>query len=170
LTVGGAALLVPMSLEDVAATADAAQCTFEGAAVVAFGSYDPLSNASLEAQGRVSYRCLETLAAAPALRTSTPTQPTPGSGLLVRISLSTGNAGVFNRAMRGGVERLHYNLYLDATHQVVWGDGSAGTYVYSAPALLDNRVVVVPVYGRVFAGQDVTAGQYFDQILVTMDF
>ena len=52
----------------------------------------------------------------------------------------------------------------------MWGDGTGGTRTYSEQAQSDNRVVTVPVYGRMFGAQDVSAGQYFDSLVVTLDF
>ena len=67
-------------------------------------------------------------------------------------------------------ERLSYNLYIDPQRQTVWGDGTGGTRVYSEHAQPNNHVVAVPVYGRVFGAQDVGAGTYLDNVIVTLDF
>ena len=137
-------------------------CTLDGTSVMAFGTYDTMSNAHLDAQGQVSYRC----------------SPHGGSGssnsgngpLTVRISLSTGGAGTFNRRMQGDRDLLHYNLYTDAQRTTVWGDGTGGTVEYTQRAQPNNKVETIPVFGRVFGGQDVGAGQYLDNVVVTLHF
>ena len=131
-----------------------------------------MSNSPLDLQGRVSYRC------------SSHALDSKGNGngnsngnngnsngpLVVRISLSAGNAGGYNRYMSGPNDRLHYNLFMDAQRQKVWGDGTGGTTVYLEHAQPNNHVVAVPVYGRIFAAQDVRAGGYLDHLIVTLDF
>jgi spore coat protein U-like protein len=88
----------------------------------------------------------------------------------VQISLSPGLAGQFDRRMSGAMDTLRYNLYLDASRTRIWGDGTSGTEVYAAKAQPDNKVVVVTVFGRVFASQDVSAAIYLDTLIVTLDF
>jgi spore coat protein U-like protein len=139
-------------------------CVLEEASVMAFGVYDPVDNGPLDVQGRISYRCGTHVS-----RTARAAAD-PRSKLIVQISLSTGNSGRFDRYMRGSRDQLRYNLYLDGTRTQIWGDGTSGTEIYSAHAQPNNKVVTVPVFGRVFPLQDVSAGGYFDQLIVTMDF
>jgi spore coat protein U-like protein len=135
-------------------------CFLDGASVMAFGTYDSMNDTPLDVQGRVSYRCT----------------PHGGSGgaqrgpLVVQISMTQGHSASFNRYMFGNRDRLRYNLYLDSQHSRVWGDGTGGSSIYSAQAQPNNKVVVVPVFGRLFAGQDVAGGMYLDDLIVTLDF
>jgi len=132
-------------------------CELNVADVMAFGRYDPMDASALDVQGRVSYRCGKKLAG-------------DRDQIHVLISLSGGQAGTFQRYMTGGRDKLRYNLYLDPTRTQIWGDGTGGTQVYSAKAQPNNKVTVVPVFGRVFGGQDVAAAVYLDHIVVTLDF
>ena len=144
-------------------------CTLVGASVMAFGQYDPVEDAPLDVQGRISYKCgkvADTRAVVPRTRGPQPR----GEKLIVQISLSTGLSGQFDRIMRGGNDNLRYNLFLDGTRTKIWGDGTAGTEVYSAQAQPNNDVVTVPVFGRVFPSQDVAGGIYLDSLVVTLDF
>jgi spore coat protein U-like protein len=84
--------------------------------------------------------------------------------------MSRGRAGSFNRALFNNWERLNYNLYLDPTRRIVWGDGSGGTEYYSVSNPPNNTTVVVPVYGRINPLQDVSAGTYSDVIEVKILF
>jgi spore coat protein U-like protein len=141
-------------------------CALDGAAVMAFGNYDTTSNSPLDLQGRVSYRCYNEKSAD---SVDDPAAAANGK-IIVQISLSTGGSGSFNRHMNGAGEHLNYNLFLDPQRQTVWGDGTAGTRFYSEHAQPNNHVVTVPVYGRIFGAQDVGAGSYVDQLIVTLDF
>ncbi len=130
---------------------DAAQalgtCSVTSATSLAFGTYDPFSTAAVLVSGFVRHRC-----AKPALP---------------RISLSAGSGASFApRRMRSAIDVLAYNLYLDAACTQVWGDGSAGTREYIAV----TQNADVPVYGRIPAGQDVSAGTYGDVVTVTFNF
>ena len=53
---------------------------------------------------------------------------------------------------------LNYNIYLDATHRTVWGDGVLGTDVYFENNPPNGTPVIVPAYGRIPARQDPDAG------------
>ena len=141
-------------------------CILDGTPVVAFGSYDPMDDTPLDVQGRVSYMCNNS--GGDVSRTGTPV--TLGK-LIVQISLSPGNGGTFQqRYLAGGRDRLRYNLYLDPQRTIVWGDGTSGSQTYSEHAQPNGHTVVVPVYGRIFAGQDVEGASYGDTIIVTLDF
>jgi spore coat protein U-like protein len=112
----------------------------------AFGPYDPLSPAPVDAAGSVQYVC------------STPS----------KVSFSTGSSGNFaSRAMQGAQGALMYNLFVDAARTQIWGDGTAGTVLPTVPAGLFRSV---PVYGRVPARQNVAAGSYSDSLVVTFIF
>lgn len=72
--------------------------------------------------------------------------------------------------MRMGSEILNYNLYRDSTRSTIWGDGTGGsqTYTRSNPPL--NQNINVNVFGRIPAGQDVSAGSYGATVTATIFF
>ncbi|MBH0192433.1 MAG: spore coat protein U domain-containing protein, partial [Nitrospira sp.] len=87
----------------------------------------------------------------------------------VSISLSTGGSGSFNpRTLSQGSERLNYNLYLDPGHTQIWGNGTGGTLKHVSVS--NNRPAIIPIFGRIPPGQDVSAGTYSDTIVVTIDY
>ena len=170
LVVAAACACAALMLPDAPAAQQTPTCLLDAASVMSFGSYDPTSETPLDVQGRVSYRCDQN-----ATRTSVSsrgrTAPGPTGGpLMVQISLSTGNAGRFDRHMQGTHDRLRYNLFLDAQHSTIWGDGTGGTQAYISQAQPNGKVVVVPVFGRLFPAQDVSGGVYLDNIIVTLNF
>jgi spore coat protein U-like protein len=127
-----------------------AACTIS-ASGVSFGGYNVFSNTPLDASGTVTFQCSPL-------------------AVNVQVQLSRGGAPSFSpRQMRQGSTTLDYNLFLDVTRTIIWGDGTAGTLVYSA--LVAPFVdIVVPVYGRVPARQNVPAGSYTDTITATIVF
>jgi spore coat protein U-like protein len=136
-------------------SAASADCTISTTSV-AFGTYNVFNVTPVDSAGSVTYRCglWEWLL-----------------GLPINITLNTGQSGTYTaRTMRKGSESLSYNLYRDATFSQVWGNLSQGTSVYgiTRPPLL--TYVTVPVYGRVPAGQDVSAGLYTDTVVATINF
>ena len=138
-------------------------CTIVSASPVAFGNYDSITGAPLDVQGQIVYECGKGAGGK------------KGNGqvrdqLSVQISVNQGTAGTFNRQMEGGRDRLRYNLYLDAARIIIWGDGTGGTQTYAATAQPNGQLVTVPVFGRLFAGQDVAGGVYLDNLVVTLDF
>ena len=120
---------------------------------VSFGLYDVFSSAPLLSAGSVSVRCV-------GLGTGTEQ---------VSVSLSTGGSGSFNpRTLSQGSERLNYNLYLDPGYTQIWGNGTGGTLKHVSVS--NNRPAVIPIFGRIPPGQDVSAGTYSDTIVVTIDY
>ena len=120
---------------------------------VAFGFYDVFSSTPLTSAGSVTIRCVGL-----------------GRGIEpVSVSLSTGGSGSFQpRTLFRGSDRMSYNLYLDASHTQIWGDGTGGTLNHvSVP---NNRPVTLTIFGRIPPGQDVSAGTYSDTIVTTINF
>lgn len=118
---------------------------------VAFGSYNALDARASDSVGSVTFN-------------STGSSP-------LSIMLSAGRAAGFSpRHMSGGSCHLGYNLYLDAARTTIWGDGTGGTAFYTSANSAAGQNVVVSVYGRIPARQNVAEGSYADDLLVTLEF
>ena len=75
--------------------------------------------------------------------------------------------------MQGPGDTLNYNLYLDAAHNQILGDGTGGTSQDSGSATISKTspfTFIETIYGRIFAGQDPAVGAYSDSIVYTMNF
>ena len=83
-----------------------------------------------------------------------------------QIELSTGGGSYAAREMYNGTSIMRYNLFTDATHTAVWGDGTG------ASASVSDRLRIPPfalseqtehtVYGMVFPNQGgIESGTYF---------
>lgn len=138
------ALCSMLALALMPALANAA-CTL-GVVNVSFGAYDSLSPVDSEIVGSIIVSCDEESNA--------------------QVTLSSGVGSYATRHMQGTTHSLFYNLFLDPTRLVIWGDGSPGTGVLSVNGL----GATFPVYGRVPARQSVPAGNYSDMITVTLTF
>lgn len=129
----------------------APSCTIS-ATSVNFGSYNVFTGSATDSTGTVTINC-------------------NGSAHNVVVSLSRGVSTTFNpRTMLKGTETLSYNLYRDAARTSIWGDGTGGTSTYTNANPTNNADVIVTVYGRVPAGQDVTAGSYSDTVSAVINF
>jgi spore coat protein U-like protein len=134
-----------------ASDAHAQACTIS-ATSVNFGSYNVFDGSDVVSTGSVTYRC-------------------NGSAHNITIGLTQGASGTFNpRRMEKGSEVLNYNLFRDASHTTIWGDGSGGTSVYSIGNPPNNTNVNLTVYGRVAAEQDVSAGSFSDTVTAVVNF
>jgi spore coat protein U-like protein len=122
-----------------------ANCTL-GVQGLVFGSYDTLSSVNLDTAGTLTVTC------------DTVTSFT--------VALSPGHGTLLARQMQSSTSALYYNLYTDALRSIVWGDGSGATSLVSGTA----TSALYTVYGRIPAGQKVTAGSYGDVITVTLSF
>lgn len=137
--------------------ARAITCT-AAASSTSFGSYNTLSLVPLDSSGNVQVTCNGLI------------------GLFVSytISLSTGlSANYAARYMSNGANQLTYNLYTNAAHVTIWGDGTGGSSQVSDGYLIQLLFPVqrnYPVYGRIPASQNLPAGTYTDTIVVTVNY
>jgi len=121
---------------------------------VAFGTYTPLQAAPLDVSGTINIAC----AGVTGRNT-------------VTIDLSTGASNSYvNRTMSTGTATLSYNLYYDAAHSQVWGNGTGGSVEGSTVIRRRAPSASLPVYGSVAAGQDPAPGSYADTITVTVNY
>jgi spore coat protein U-like protein len=134
----------------VGTPAEAAKCSVF-AAPLTFGSYNVFTTAPLDSTGGLAFDC-------------------NGGARNISIEISRGQSGTFfPRTLRKGTESLAYNLYLDATRTTVWGNGAGQTETYfvrNPP----NDWVIVPIYARIPAEQDISHGSYADSVTVTINF
>ena len=145
------ALLLPLALNLLSTRAFAAGCEVSASPIL-FGNYDSIHAADLVTVGTLTLRC-------------------SGVRGLVKLELTAGDSQNFRqRVMHLGTNQLGYNLYLDATATNVWGDGSAGSQVFTTAAPSDGAVVRAAVYGRIQSRQDSTAGAYRDSVSVRLIF
>jgi len=116
-----------------------------------FGIYDPLlANAAQPAD--VS-----------AVVTVTCTRNTGAS-----LSFDTGLHGASHRSMAGsGAEGLHYDIYRDAAHSQIWGEGSDAIHLTSKGT---DQPQQLTVFGRIPPQQEVAPGAYSDVLTAAVDF
>jgi spore coat protein U-like protein len=98
-----------------------------------------------------------------------------GAPFSVALNAGTGGAGVTQRLMAMGANRLQYNLYTTAAHTTVWGDGSQSTATVSGVGrgLANGAAVTQTVYGQVpdtAANVSLSPGLYSDTITVTVSY
>lgn len=121
---------------------------------VNFGPYDAAAALPRDSTGSVTVSC----------------DQNPPLDLTITIGPS-GTTGAYQpRSMRStiGTDRLNYNLYTDASRNVVWGDGTAGTTAVIVRRVNRNRVQTATIYARTPPGQDVPPGVYADTLVVTI--
>lgn len=102
-------------------------------ASLAFGTYDPITSSSDKTVlGNIQINCTGAIA--------------------VTIKLAVGNGTFAMRTMSNSGHSVNYNIYADAGHTQVWGDGTSGTvtvpFTFSA-----SGTQTIPVYGKIPKGQ-----------------
>lgn len=153
LLLGAAApALAQTATANLAVSATVANVCIISTTPVAFGSYDPIvTNATnpLDVSGSVIVTC------------------TKGAGTRIDLDLGAHASGS-TRRMAGGSDFLSYELYQDNSRSTVWGAGaSAGQAIAAAPSISPRTFFV---YGRVAAGQNVSAASYTDTVVATINF
>jgi len=118
---------------------------------VNFGTYDIFSPAPTDSTGAVSIYC--------------------NQENFITISIGrSANSGSFNpRQMRlsTGTDLMDYNLYRDVSGSQIWGDGTGGAFIVSGAVARKGTANFI-IYGRIPAGQDISAGIYMDTLTVTL--
>ena len=146
-----AVLVLGASLALAARASAAPNCTISTTSA-SFGPYDVFSGTATDTTGSVTYQCT-------------------GSAILIAITLSKGSSTTFSpRTLTSGSDTLNYNLYRDAARTTIWGDGTGGTQVYFNLFPPNGQNIVVTVFGRITAGQDVPAGSYADTVTAIINF
>jgi spore coat protein U-like protein len=117
---------------------------------IAFGTYRALHPSDAVSVATITYTC-------------------SGVRGRVRIGLSRGDSGSFGIRVHQGDKILEYNLFMDPTGTIVWGDGTGGSQVYTTDRRANGSSINLIVYGRIQAGQPAATGLYRDNILVIVD-
>ena len=125
-------------------------CAISATASISFGAYSVFNASPTDSTGTLSFVCTGV------------TGP-------VTIALS-GIQPDGTRTLKNGADRLSYHVFADAARTQTWGDGTFGStpVVLSRPA--DGAVNTAVMYGRIFAGQDVSFGPYSDSFVAVVNF
>jgi spore coat protein U-like protein len=123
---------------------------------VVFGVYNPVSGGSSDFTGTMTLNC---------------TRLSNITGAYT-ITLSPGSGGYAGRRMFPGGTNLRYQIYADAAHSLIWGDGTGGTSVATG---VDNRPLIggtsiFTIRGRLLPGQTIKPGTYSDVIIASVSY
>ncbi len=131
-------------------------CTISAVGSVAFGSYDVFALNPTPGTGAFSVGSCSKNAQ---------------GGRSYTAALSTGSSGSFaTRTMKNGTSTLQYNLYTTLQNATVWGDASGSTAIISNTPANFSATTTHTIYGLIPPGQDVSAGNYADSVIITITF
>jgi len=91
----------------------------------------------------------------------------------VTVSFSTGSGTYVQRKMTNGAPFVNYNIYKEAAHINVLGDGTGATVTIPLTPSGGNVVAAndqFGIFGQTNAGQAVANGTYTDTVTVTVTF
>jgi spore coat protein U-like protein len=117
-----------------------------------FGTYDPTAATALTGASTVNVFC------------------TSGTPYTATLDVGSGGGSFAARTILNGTNTLSYNLYRDAAHSQVWGDGSGSTFTVTGTGSGILTANPVTVYGQLPAGQDKPVGTYTSTITVTVTY
>lgn len=128
-------------------------CTVSGSALNFGASIDPLATATpLDATSTLSVVCTNT---------------TPYT-VSLNAGVNAGGASNFaSRAMKSGANSLGYQLYLDAGHSSIWGDGTVSS-THSGTGTGSTQSLTI--HGRLPSLSNVVPGSYTDTVTVTVSY
>jgi len=130
-----------------------AACTVS-ATGINFGVYDTFAVTPLDSTGSITVSC----------------DRNPPTDVTVAIGPS-GTSGGFTPRMMGQASRpgrLNYNLFTNASRNVIWGDGTGGTATVFLRKINRNHPETATIYGRIPPLQSVASGSYSDRLTVTI--
>ena len=145
-------IALAMGCMGFAAPAFAQNCTLASGGLE-FGVYDFSSPAPLDTIGTILVNCSQ--------------------GLTFRIRLDAGRnsgLGFSPRFMQSAAAnaRIAYNLYIDPSRSMIWGNGDQSTSAFSGVGV--GIAMQIPVFGRVFPAQIVPPGAYQDRVTITVEW
>lgn len=84
------------------------------------------------------------------------------------VTPSTGTGNYLLRQMNqiGGDDTLGYQLYIDWNHTKIWGDNTQTTSTIGGSGA---GIVVLDVFGKIGASQNIRPGSYEESIVVTIE-
>jgi len=149
------AVILLILLLDMATAARAQSCTVS-ATPISFPAYNAVSGLASDAASVVTTTCTGLVYI----------------GVTYEVRLDAGQSGnLLGRRMRHSTasSELGYQIYLNAAHTTVWGDGVQGSS-FTGTMLLGvlTRIETRTVYGRIPASQQVTSGTYSDAPVMTV--
>lgn len=116
---------------------------------ILFGTYNPLSATNTDSTGSYVISC-------------TDVGGNTKQSTILNYKAVLSSVALRQMAPPSGTDRINYNLYMDTTRSIVWGDGTgaAGTYFTGSISIPGGSTVTSPplnYYGRITPGQDVSA-------------
>jgi len=129
-------------------------CTVAGTTLNFGNSIDALATPTpLDATSTLTVQCTNTTAYTVALNAGT----------------NAGGASNFgSRTMKSGSNTLNYQLYLDAGHSSVWGDGTSSSSNVAGTGTGNPQTL--SIYGRLPSLANVVPGSYTDTVTVTVSY
>jgi spore coat protein U-like protein len=129
-------------------------CVITGG-TLAFGVYDTVSGAAVDASTALSVECTRGAA----------TTITLGEGDNADVASAPDEP--LRRLSDGDTSFLSYSLFSDVGRTAIWGDTAGTGKDYNA---VSAAPVSQTVYGRLASNQDVVAGSYTDTVIATISF
>lgn len=124
-------------------------CTINSGSGLNFGSYDVFSLSETTGNGSFAVQSC-----------------TNGkSSYTATFSTGSGTYTTRTMTMIGSTDKLQYNLYTDMAYTNILGDSP-----FSGTGSTSTSGGSQSIYGRIPAGQDVSAGSYSDTITITISF
>lgn len=139
--------------------AEAAHSCTVAADDLIFGNYSALNSANVDTIGTITVDC----------------SGSDNISVNAVVDVSAGSSGTFNpRTMLSGASTLDYNVYVNAGHSTIWGDGTGGSVTRNIRCNLRGPPTTCTgtrtMYGRIPIGQNVSAGGYVDTLIVTITY
>ena len=128
-------------------------CLVDANASLNFNTYDSLvanKSANLDVSGSFFIQCTK--------------------NAVPKVALGQGQHYSGARFMSNGSDTLQYELYFDSAGGTAWTTTAMPTLAAAPGIGVAGSDIQVPLYGRVFAGQNPSPGTYQDTVAITVSF
>lgn len=119
-------------------------CSFRSAIGPAFPPYNVYGTSNDVASGSLAYSC---------------TKSNVPISIDLNRGLNPGASSTLNMTSGTSADLLNYNLYMDAAHTMIFGNGLNGTSHYVGTTGPASTVYTLPIYGSIPSQQDISIGQ-----------
>lgn len=145
----------------------AVQCTVPSGVALNFGTYDDSSASTKDVSTAFSVNCC---------RQGAPNPSTATMSIQLGVSANSGQINTRQMKNAGNSDLMNYQLYFTSFGGTVWGDGATGGSAFNQNVSLSTRcnvgqtaiAVGSAIFGRIFAQQAVSAGNYADTLTITI--
>jgi spore coat protein U-like protein len=142
-------------------------CSVPAGVLLNFGTYDDSSASATDVSASFSVSCCNT--------TSGPTMGSTTVAIAIGVSANSGQINTRQMKNSSNADLMSYQLYITSFGGTIWGNGVNGGSTFTQGVTINKTcpagqtiTVGSAIFGRIFAQQAVSAGNYSDTLTISI--